>query len=102
MAFLVIKAKIVLKYKIGSFFAGWFFIQKAYYWFPTFPGFRFFAIEHIRKPGNHGKFSEAHFSRYWVYLYDFEHFPKHFVCSRQNSQGVAQSHQGALTCETWN
>ena len=27
-------------------------------------GFSFFAIEHIRKPGNHRKFSEAHFSRY--------------------------------------
>ena len=26
--------------------------------------FSFFAIEHIRKPGYHGKFSEAHFSRY--------------------------------------
>ena len=24
-------------------------------------GFSFFVIEHIRKPGNHGKFSEAHF-----------------------------------------
>ena len=31
-------------------------------------GFSFFAIEHIRKPGNHGKFSEAHFSRYEDYL----------------------------------
>ena len=27
-------------------------------------GFSFFAIEHIRKPGNHRKFSEAQFSRY--------------------------------------
>ena len=27
-------------------------------------GFSFFAIEHIRKPGNHEKFSEAHFLRY--------------------------------------
>ena len=34
---------------------------------------------------------------------DFEHFAKHFVCSRQNSQGVAQSYQGALTIEAyWN
>ena len=32
----------------------------------------------------------------------FEHFAKHFVCSRQNSQGVAQSYQGALTIEAWN
>ena len=29
----------------------------------------------------------------------FEHFSKHFVCSRQNSQGVAQNYQGALTIE---
>ena len=35
-------------------------------------------------------------------LFDFEHFPKHFVCSRQSSQGVAQSYQGALTVEAWN
>ena len=29
-----------------------------------FSGFSFFATEHIRKPRNHGKFSEAHFLRY--------------------------------------
>ena len=33
---------------------------------------------------------------------DFENFAKHFVCLRQNSQGVAQSYQGALTTEGWN
>ena len=33
---------------------------------------------------------------------DFEHFAKHFACSRQNSQGDAQSYQGALTIEAWN
>ena len=32
----------------------------------------------------------------------FEHFAKHIVCSRQNSEGVAQSCQGALTTEPWN
>ena len=32
----------------------------------------------------------------------FEHFAKHFACSRQNSQGVTQSYQGALTIEAWN
>ena len=32
----------------------------------------------------------------------FEQFAKHFVCSRQNSQGVAQSYQGALTIEALN
>ena len=26
-------------------------------------GFSFFAIEYIRKHGNHGKFSQAHFSK---------------------------------------
>ena len=65
-------------------------------------GFSFFAIEHIRKPGNHGKFSEAHFLRYYGYLSDFEHFSRHFVFSRQNSEGVAQSYQGALTIKAWN
>ena len=44
-------------------------------------GFSFFVIEHIRKPGNHGKFSEAHFSRYEDYLSDFKRFSNHFVCS---------------------
>ena len=29
-----------------------------------FTGFLFFTIEHIRKPGNHGKFLQAHFLRY--------------------------------------
>ena len=29
-----------------------------------FTGFLSFTIEHIRKAGNHGKFSQAHFSRY--------------------------------------
>ena len=67
-----------------------------------FSRFSFFATEHIWKSGNHGKFSEAHISRYYGYLFDFEHFPKHYVCSRQNSQGVAQSYQGALTIEAWN
>ena len=33
---------------------------------------------------------------------DLEHIPKHFVCSWQNSQGVAQSYQEALTIEAWN
>ena len=33
---------------------------------------------------------------------DFAHFAKHFVCSSQNSQGVARSYQGGLTIETWN
>ena len=28
-----------------------------------------FAIEHIRKPGNHGKFSEAQFSSYYKAFY---------------------------------
>ena len=65
-------------------------------------GFSIFATEHIRKPENHGKFLEAHFSLYLVYLFDFEHFPKHLLCSRQNSQGIAQSYSGALTIETWN
>ena len=65
-------------------------------------GFSVFAIKHIRKDGNHGKFSEAQFSRYWIYLSDFEHVPKHFVRSRQNSQGVAQSCQEAPTIEAWN
>ena len=54
--------------------------------------FLLFAIEHIQKPGNHGKFSET----------DLEHFPRNFVCSRQNPQGAAQSYQGALTIEAWN
>ena len=63
--------------------------------------FSFFAIEHIRKPGNRGKFSKAHFLRYYVYLSDFEHFSKHFVCSRQNSRGIAQIYQGALTIEAY-
>ena len=31
-------------------------------------GFLFFAIKHIRKPGNHGKFFLAHFSWYGDYL----------------------------------
>ena len=31
-------------------------------------GFLLFAIEHIRKPGNHGKFLLAHFSWYGDYL----------------------------------
>ena len=62
-------------------------------------GFSVFAIEHIRKPGKYGKFSEAHFSKYLVYLSDFEQFYKNFVCSRQKSEVVAQSHQGALIIE---
>ena len=63
-------------------------------------GFSFFTIEHIRKVGNHGKFSETQFSKYSVDLSDFEHFPKNLVCSRQNSQCVAQSYQVALTIKT--
>ena len=58
--------------------------------------FSFFAIEHIRKPRNHGKFLWAHFS--W-YLFDLEYFSKYFVWSEVNSQRVAQSYQGELTIE---
>ena len=35
-------------------------------------------------------------------LSDFEYFPKNFRCSRQNSEGAAQSYQGALTIKAWN
>ena len=79
-----------------------FFYLESFLLISGISGFSFFATEHIRKPGNYGKFSAHFFSRYYVYLSDFEHFPKHFVCSRQNSQGVAQSYQGTLTIEAWN
>ena len=36
---------------------------------------------------------------YEVYLSDFKHFPRNYACSRQTSQGVAQSYQGALIIE---
>ena len=39
---------------------------------------------------------------YEVYLSDFKHFPKNCVCSRQTSQGVAQSYLGALIIEASN
>ena len=56
-------------------------------------GFSFFAIEHIRKLGDHGNVSEVHFLKYYVYLSALEHFLKNFVCSRQNSHDAAQSYQ---------
>ena len=64
-------------------------------------GFSFLPIEHFGNPGNYGKFSEAHFSRCSDYLSHFKHFPRHFVCSRQNSQSFAQDHQKELTIEAW-
>ena len=57
------------------------------------PGFSFFTIEHIRKPGNHGKFPLAHFSRYKDSLSDFQHFSRYFMRSGHNSQIDAQSYQ---------
>ena len=40
---------------------GVFFNLKSFLLISGISGFSFFAIEHIRKPGNHGKFSQAHF-----------------------------------------
>ena len=55
-------------------------------------------LEHIRKLENQENFQELIF-QVIKFIYLFEHFSKHFRCSRQNSQGVAQSYQGALTNE---
>ena len=41
-----------------------FFYLESFVLISGISGFSLFAIEHIRKPGNHGKFSEAHFLRY--------------------------------------
>ena len=54
-----------------------------------FPGFRFLPYSIFENPETTENF----------YLFDFEHFRKHLVCLRQNSQGVAQSYQEALTTE---
>ena len=38
-----------------------FFYLESFLLISDISGFSFFVIEHIRKPGNHGKFPEAHF-----------------------------------------
>ena len=50
----------------------------------------FFALEHIQKHGDHGKFSYAHFSRYQDYLSGFKLFFKHFVRLERSSRSLAQ------------
>ena len=50
-------------------------------------GFLFFAIEHIRKPGNQRIFSCAHFLKYQDYLTNFEHFPG-ILCDQDSTLKV--------------
>ena len=76
--------------------------MESFLWISGISELSFFATEHISKPGNHGKFSEVYFTKYLFYLSNFEHFSKHFVCLRQDSQGVAQNYEGALAIEGWN
>ena len=59
-------------------------------------GFSFFAIENIQNLETTKNFQKLIFRGIKSIYLIFEYFPKHFVCSRQNSQGVAQSYQRAL------
>ena len=59
-------------------------------------GFSFFAIENIQNLETTKNFQKLIFRGIKSIYLIFEHFSKHFLCSWQNSQGVAQSYQRAL------
>ena len=59
-------------------------------------GFSFFAIENIQNLETTKNFQKLIFRGIKSIYLIFEPFSKHFLCSWQNSQGVAQSYQRAL------
>ena len=59
-------------------------------------GFSFFAIENIQNLETTKNFQKLIFRGIKSIYLIFEHFSKHFLCSWQNSQGVAQSYQRTL------
>ena len=65
-------------------------------------GFSFFAIENIQNLETTKNFQKLIFRGIKSIYLIFEPFSKHFLCSWQNSQGVAQSYQEALTIKAWN
>ena len=44
------------------------FYLASFLWISGISEFSFFTTEHIRKPGNHGKFSQAHFLTIYLIL----------------------------------
>ena len=100
---LFLEAKLLLRYQVAfsQFPSNGNRQQRAVFYLESFllisgiSGFSFFAMDKLQKLIFWGIKSS--------YFSDFGHFPKHFMCSGQNFQGVGQSYQGALTIEAyWN
>ena len=77
-------------------------LDKAFCWFPAFPGFHFFATDHIWKPGNHGRFQFVIFQRGECFMSYYQNFVNHSVWFGERCQSIAQSYQCKQRIESWN
>ena len=106
VAFLLLKPKWYLNIKLEAFYQfssndnrkQWvLFYLESFLLISGISRFSFFVMEHIRKPEKSGKVFRSSFLEVLRLIICFEHFTRHFVLSRCNSQSVAQSYQLAFT-----